>query len=152
MKRALSLLAAALAALFLASCARDAQVSAPQDQAGLLSGTWILTSRIEEGKEVPVAERFMRLVLREDGAYRAEYRGDATQKWIVAGRGVFSFVPPVVQFFWDSGDVTSFLVLERDSNRLHLHHGVSLAPLKEQSPDEIYRRDASGTPGPRKPS
>ena len=153
MKRSLLLVAAAgLAALVLISCARDAQVTNPQDQAGLLSGIWILGSRIESGKEVPVVERFMKLVLRDDGTYRAEYRGDASQQWIVAGSGVFSFLPPVVQFFWDSGDVTSFLVLERDSNRLQLHHGATLAPLKEQEPDEVYRRETSGTPAPKNPS
>ena len=154
MNRSFILLAAATlaAALLLTSCARDTQLRDPQDQAGLLSGTWILGSRIEDGKEVPVKERFMKLVLHDDGTYRAEYRGDATQQWIVAGQGAFSFVPPVVRFFWDSGDVTTFLVVERDPNRLHLHHGATLAPLKEQEPDEVYQRETSGTPASKKPS
>ncbi len=153
MQRALRIISAvALAALFLFACARDVQITSPNDQARLLAGTWILEAKIGDGKEAPVSERFMRLVLHDEGTYRADYRGDPTQQWIVAGRGVFSFVPPVLTFFWDSGNVSSFLVLDRESNRLHLHHGVNLAPLKDQSPDEVYRLEKSGTSGPQKRS
>jgi hypothetical protein len=135
---------AIILALALGSCGKNGSVDnkAP-DRNQALSGTWTLHARLADGKEVPITERFMKITLTEDGTFRALYRGESTQKWIVAGQGGYSYTPPSLNLYWDSGQVLTLLVVESEPNRLRLHHGPALAPLKDQEPDDIFVRDTT---------
>jgi len=147
------LFAAAVLALALISCSKDASVeSKHDDRTQAFAGTWTLQARIADGKEVPANDRFMKLVLNEDGTFRALYRGDRAQNWIVAGQGGYSYAPPALNLFWDSGQVVTLLVVETEPNRLRLHHGTTLAPLKDQEPDDVFVRDTSAKGPTRGPS
>ncbi|MBI4963846.1 MAG: hypothetical protein HY913_11270 [Desulfomonile tiedjei] len=107
--------------------------------------------RLVEDREEPVDQRFLRLHLKEGGTFRADFRGEENQKWIRAGEGGFSYDPPLLTLFWDSGQVNSLLVREVQPEQLVIHHGRNLAPLKDQEPDEVFvrQKDAKGpTRGP----
>jgi hypothetical protein len=124
--------------LFLTSC--TGQSTAPQrgDQGIALAGIWDLKARMENEAETPVTQRFMRLVFNPDGTFRAEYRGDESQKWVRAGQGGFSFRPPLLNMHWDSGAVSTLLLQNNDPDRIVLHHGRNMVPLAEQDPDEVF--------------
>jgi hypothetical protein len=100
----------------------------------------MLKSRIVDGDERPVDERFLRLVLRNDGTFQAQYRGSPGQNWIRAGAGAFSYRAPLLTFFWDSGQVVKLLVIEQQPDQLRVHHGLNMVPLKDQPPDEVFVR------------
>jgi len=122
------------------------------DESGKIAGTWIMKSRIVGDNEEPVHQRFMRLHLSEAGTFRAEYRGTDAQQWITAGRGAFSYEPPYITLFWDSGQVVTLMVRSGAADSLLVHHGRNLAPLKDQEPDEVFDRQKE-TKGPtRRPS
>lgn len=106
-----------------------------------------MTARIVDGLEVPVGERVMKLTLHPDGTFLANYRGDITQDWILAGQGAYSYEAPMLNLYWDSGRVINLLVDESQPDRLVLHHGRNVAPLKDQEPDEVFSRH-KGEKGP----
>ncbi|MBI5249688.1 MAG: hypothetical protein HY912_09350 [Desulfomonile tiedjei] len=99
-----------------------------------------MKSRIVDENEVPVAQRFMRLALNPDGTFRADYRGESTQKWIKAGQGAFSYNPPMLTMHWESGATATLLVRAAEPDRMVLHHGRNMVPLAEQEPDEVFAR------------
>ncbi|MFH1115272.1 MAG: hypothetical protein V1792_15285 [Pseudomonadota bacterium] len=117
-----------------------------------LAGTWILNSRIADGKEVPASERVIKLFLRTDGTFSVDFRGEARQPWIRAGQGGFSYDPPMLRFFWDNGASVTFLVTETESDRMKLHRGWNLVPLKEQEPEEVFVRHRVEKGPSKKPS
>jgi hypothetical protein len=137
------LILVALSALLMASCSRESSTVKPDDKIRLLVGTWILKSRIVEGSEVPAQERLMKITLNEDGTFRYLYRGDQSQPWILAGQGAFSFNPPDLRFYWDDGPMENLLVVEREPDRIRVHHGFNLVPLKNEDPDEVFARVGS---------
>ncbi len=122
------------------SCGGQTYKSEKTEHAMRLAGTWSLKARIAQGEESPVTERFMKLVLQPGGTFRAEYRWDQAQGWIPAGQGGFSYAPPNLTLFWEAGAVSNLLVSEIESDKILLHHGRNLAPLKDQEPDEIFVR------------
>jgi hypothetical protein len=141
-----------LAAFLVCSCSTEPAKVQKQDESAKLAGTWIMKSRIVNDKPEPVSQRLMKLHFGEAGTFRAEYRGDASQPWVTAGRGGFSYEPPYVTLFWDSGQVLTLMVREASGDQLTMHHGRSLAPLANQEPDEEFERHKE-TKGPtRQPS
>jgi len=147
------LCAVVVLALVMSSCSKDTSVQGKlDDRIQAFTGTWALQARIADGKEVPVEERFMKLVLSQDGTFRALYRGEKTQNWIVAGQGGYSFTPHSLILYWDSGQVLNLLVVGAEPNRLRLHHGTALVPLKDQEPDDVFVRDTTPKGPTRSPS
>jgi len=136
----------ALAALFviclgMASCGGDLPSTDKKGEVSRLAGTWTLKARISDGVEAPAAERCMRLELHRDGTFKAKYRGNTAQSWIKAGQGAFSYGPPYLNLYWESGAMNSLLVNELDQDRMLIHHGRNLAPLKDQEPEELFTRE-----------
>ncbi len=82
----------------------------------------------------------MRLALNTDGTFRADYRGDTTEKWITAGAGAFSYNSPLLTMYWESGATSVLLVRDAEPDRMVLHHGRNMVPLAEQDPDEVFVR------------
>ncbi len=112
------------------------------DNARLLAGTWVLRSRVSgEGREEPAVERQMRLALTENGRFHAQYRGDSSQPWIRLGKGAFTYVPPWVTFYWESGRVAVLTVLEKGAETMKVMHGRNMAPMAGQEPDELYAKE-----------
>jgi hypothetical protein len=146
-KTATVLLVATLFATSLISCQSTSSDSNAKDQRARISGTWLMTARMLDGSEVPVTERVMRLALNSDGTFYANYRGEMNQDWILAGQGAYSYEPPLLNLYWDSGRVINLLVDESQPEKLVLHHGRNAAPLKDQEPDEIFVRH-KGEKGP----
>ncbi len=146
--RSLALLISALllACISLVSCKSDSDEQSRITRARI-AGTWLMTSRIIDGAEVPVSERVMRLALNNDGTFVANYRGETNQDWIVAGQGAYSYEAPMLKLYWDSGRVINLLVDESQPDRITLHHGRNAAPLKDQEPDEVFIRH-KGEKGP----
>ncbi len=126
--------------LWLISCGN--QTAAPQktNHAQSLAGIWDLTARIADDTETPVTQRFMRLSLNPDGTFRADYRGDETQRWVRAGQGGFSYNPPLLTMHWESGATSTLLVRDSGPDRIVLHHGRNMTPLADQDPDEVFVR------------
>jgi hypothetical protein len=133
-----------LCVVFLGLCiiSCGSQGIAPQktDRAQSVAGIWDLKARIADDTEAPVAQRFMRLALNPDGTFRADYRGDETQKWVRAGQGGFSYHPPLLTMHWESGATSTLLVRDSGQDRMVLHHGRNMAPLADQEPDEVFVR------------
>ncbi len=129
--------------LCLISCNRQGVVSQKADQARSLAGVWDLNARISDDTETPVTQRFMRLALNPDGTFRADYRGDETQKWVRAGQGGFSYLPPMLTMHWESGATSTLLVRDSTQDRMVLHHGRNMTPFADQEPDEVFVRTKS---------
>jgi len=131
-----------LAAPAMLSIGCQSKSEAPEEvnKADRLRGTWTLVARIVDGQELPVSKRLMRLIFTDKGVFTAEYRSDKDQGWIRPGKGVFRYIPPMLNLYWDSGAVTILLVTEIDQDRILVHHGRNLVPLTEQEPDEIFQR------------
>jgi hypothetical protein len=133
-----------LLSLIVAGCDTKPASTQKPDNAAALSGTWILKSKISpDGVESPVSQRFMKLTFRADGSFQAAYRGEETQSWIRAGQGGFSYHPPHLSLYWESGPVLTLLVREFQPERLLIHHGRSMIPLKDQEPDEVFVKQKS---------
>ena len=140
-------------ALMVAACGRSQTGSSQKSEdATRLTGTWVLTSRILEGRDVPATTRLMKLTFNSNGTFRALYRGDETQKWIAAGSGGYSYARPLLTLFWDSGPVVTILVEETESDRFLFHHGRNLVPHQNQEPDEIFVRQKVEKGPTRQPS
>jgi hypothetical protein len=134
------------------SCTSQPKSAEKSSDASRLAGTWVLTSKVVEGQAVPVTARFMKLTFNNNGTFRAIYRGDARQAWIGAGAGGFSYTPPILTLFWDSGPEVTIVVEEKDVERLQFHHGRNLVPLNNQDPDEIFVRQKTEKGPTRQPS
>ncbi len=117
-----------------------------------LAGTWVLTSRVIKGQDVPATSRLMKLKFSNNGTFSSTYRGDEAQKWIAAGAGGFSYAPPLLTLYWDSGPVVRIIVKETDPKHLLFHHGKNLVPLKKQDADEIFVRQKMEKGPTRQPS
>lgn len=126
--------------LVLVSCADQTPTVQTSDEALQLAGSWVLKARISNGKETPAKQRILQLVLKPDGTFTAYFRGDEHQDWIKAGQGGFSYAPPLLTFFWENGTAVRLLVTELQPDRIKIHHGRNLVPLKDQEPEEIFVR------------
>lgn len=134
------------------SCTSQPKSAEKNGDALRLNGTWVLTSKVIEGRDTPVTNRLMKLVFNNNGTFRAIYRGDEGQTWIGAGAGGFSYAPPLLTLFWDSGPAVTIVVEEKDPERLLFHHGRNLVPLINQEPDEIFVRQKIEKGPTRQPS
>jgi hypothetical protein len=134
------------------SCSSQQKSAEKTGDAARLTGTWVLTSKVVEGRDVPVTSRLMKLVFNNNGTFRAIYKGEEAQAWIGAGSGGFSYTPPLLTLFWDSGATVTVVVEERDVERLLFHHGRNLAPLNNQEPDEVFVRQKIEKGPTRQPS
>ncbi len=130
----------------LLSCGQEKPTKGADNRTGDLAGTWVLESRIQDEQAAPAGERLRKLVLKQDGTFACLYKGEPDQQWIDAGSGAFSFFPPLLRLYWNNGIMTSLLVVEKAPDRMRLHHGTNLVPLKEQEPDEVFvrRKQESG--------
>lgn len=147
-----ALLCVTLFTLFIVSCGTPSTTEQKTDESGRLAGTWTLTSRIKDGVSGPVTERFLRLVLKDNGTFHADYKGEESQRWIRAGQGGFSYSPPLLQFYWDNGQVVTLLVVEFEPGKLVVHHGRNMVPLKDQEPEEIFVGETPQKGPTRKPA
>ena len=134
--------------VLLASCGSGPPLTNEHDKARTLVGTWVLQSRVVDGKETPATNRQMKIVVGDEGTFLFQYRGDRKQQWISAGEGGVSYIPPYLKFFWDTGQTQTLLVVKQQPDRIRLHHGENLAPLKDQEPDEIFVREKASVKGP----
>lgn len=153
--KTLSLFCAALLAALLISCTAGDHKARTDDnaQASALAGTWVLTSRIDEKGESAATQRQLKLILHPDSTFQARFRGLPDQEWIGAGKGAFLYEKPLLKFFWESGATVTLLVVDQDQNRMVVHHGQNLVPMKDQEPDEVFVRDgAKKEPSASKPS
>ncbi len=105
-----------------------------------LLGTWVLTARIIDGQDGPVQDRVVKLVFKKNGGFETSYKGEPDQVWVRAGQGVYSYNPPILSLHWDSGRVVPLLLSNLTPESFRAHHGRDLAPLKDQEPDEIFKK------------
>lgn len=137
------LFAAAIASVMclVVSCARE-RPAEPKDTSATesLAGTWLLTSRLTDEGEKPAENRLVKLALDKNGTFRFLFQGDKTQPWIAPGEGAFSYTPPTLTFYWDNGSRVSFLVVEKSDERMRLHRGFNLVPMRGADPDEVYMK------------
>jgi hypothetical protein len=138
--------------LLAAACGEKAVPIEKNEFASRLVGTWVLKARIVDGTETPATERQMKLILKGDQTFVAKFRGDATQTWINAGQGSFSYDPPLLNLYWDSGPQLTLLATENGSEELVIHHGRNLVPLNNQEPTERFVREKSQSGPTRQPS
>ena len=146
-----ALICLCLLSLLAVSCGTETGKVETSAQASKIAGTWIIKSRLVDEKEAPVTQRFMKLHFKDNGTFQAGYRGEENQKWTHAGQGSFSYDPPLLTLFWDSGQVLTLLARQTEPDQLVIHHGRNLAPLKDQEPDEVFvrQKDVKGpTRGP----
>ncbi|MEW6137537.1 MAG: hypothetical protein AB1733_04820 [Thermodesulfobacteriota bacterium] len=137
----LLLLTLAICCLVMLGCGdRAPDLSKPNADTQALAGTWLLEARITEDGEAPATDRVMRLALSPRGTFQAYYRGDTTQQWVRAGEGGYSYSQPVLTLYWDNGATVTLLVSQLGPDRIRVHHGLNLVPLKDQDPDEIFVR------------
>lgn len=147
-----SLIPCLVLTLLLGACTSESSKVDKRRENGRLAGTWVLKARVTDGKESPATERFIKLYLQADGTFSADFKGESQQPWIRAGQGGFSYNPPVLSLFWDNGASVAFLVTETDGDRIMLHRGRNLAPLKQQEPDEVFVRHRIEKGPTKKPS
>ena len=153
--KSVSLSVAALAAALLISCQAGDRSSKSHSsaEANALAGTWTLTSRIDGKGESQATQRQMKLILEPNSTFQARFRGLPDQDWIDAGQGGFTYKKPFLKFYWESGASVTFLMVEKDEDRMVLHQGRNLVPLKDQEPDEVFVREgAKKDASPAKPS
>ncbi|MDQ7781258.1 MAG: hypothetical protein RDU20_00170 [Desulfomonilaceae bacterium] len=144
--------AVALALLLCGGCSTESPRLDVRGDNGRVAGTWMLEARVVDGNVSPANERFIKLRLSPDGTFSADFRGEPQQPWIRAGQGAFLYDPPLLSLFWDGGASVTFLVTESEPDRMKLHRGRNLVPLKEQEPDEIFVRHRIEQGPTKKPS
>ncbi len=127
--------------ILLLSCGNQTSTSEKKsDQKGALAGKWLLQARFVNGVEVPVHDRIFELTFDKEGTFQAYYQGDASQKWVRAGQGRYSYAPPLLTLYWESRTTSTLLVDELNPDRMRLHRGRTTVPMKDQEPDEIFTR------------
>jgi hypothetical protein len=130
----------ALCAALVACSERPSGVDSLSADARLIVGTWVLQARVSGHTETPATQRIMRLILTPQATFTAYYRGDASQQWIRAGQGGFAYSSPTLTLYWENGATATLLVTEQTTDRMRVHHGRNLVPLKSQDPDEMFAR------------
>jgi len=133
-------------ALCLISCGEKAPTIEKSKDSGRLAGTWVLQTKLvgSDNQEAAVVEPQMKLVFTDDQLFRAEFRANDSQKWIRGGQGSFSYNPPLLTMYWESGTINPLLVVEKDSGTIVLHHCRTMIPVKDQEPSEIFIRQKGG--------
>jgi hypothetical protein len=126
-----------------------APVAAPPaaDQGRELAGTWVMQGRIEPGKDGPVGsgEGINKLNLMENGTFTALLQvPGAGPTWLKLGQGAFVLHGSELTFHWDTGQRITLLIVERSADRMVLHHGRCLAPLKDGKPLEVFVKEKAG--------
>ena len=108
LRRCIPILGLLLLGTLTVSCTSQPKSAEKNGEASRLTGTWVLTSKVVDGKDVPVTSRLMKLVFNNNGTFRAIYKGDEGQGWIAAGTGGFWSAPSsnFVLGFRTSGDNT----------------------------------------------
>jgi len=139
-------------ALLAVSCGKQAATPEKKEQTARISGSWVLQARITEGAQSPANERIMRISLNPDGTFITNYKGDESQEWIRSGQGGFSYDPPHLNLYWENGASVTLLVTELEPDRILVHHGRNVVPLKDQEPAEIFVRHKIEKGPTRKPS
>ena len=128
-----------LATLLLYSCQENKLQTSAQSHPELI-GTWVLAARISEGSEKPADDRLVRIQFNQDGTFNIGYKGEPQQKWIEAGHGAYSYNPPMLSLHWDSGRIVPLLLSNVTAESFNAHHGRGFVPLKDQEPEEIFRK------------
>ena len=105
-----------------------------------LLGTWVLAARIINGQDAPAQDRVVTIVFKKNGVFETSYKGEPDQEWVRAGQGAYSYNPPILSLHWDSGRVVPLLLSNLTPESFRAHHGRGLAPLKDQEPDEIFKK------------
>ena len=113
------------------------KIKEPPDE---LIGAWVLSDRVIDGQLTPIQDGIIKLTFRKTGKFQASFQGQPNQKWVEAGQGVFSYDPPLLSLYWDSGRVVPLLLSELSSESLRFHHGRTTVPLKDQEADEVFKR------------
>jgi hypothetical protein len=140
-----SCLAALLLILSLTSCGDKAPTITENPNGARLSGTWVLKTKFTEtGGDAPSIDRQMKIVLSKGQLFEAEFRGNDSEKWIRGGQGSFSYDPPLLTLYWESGQTNALLVVEKDQNTMVLHHCRTMIPVKDQEPSEVFVRQKGG--------
>ena len=139
-------IAALIAALCLGSCGEKAPTIEKSKDSGRLAGVWVLKSRLAGGEDQGAQglERQMKLVFTDDQLFKAEFRENDSQKWIKGGEGSFSYSPPLLTMYWESGTINPMLVVEKDPNTIEVHHCRTMIPVKDQEPSEVFVRQKGG--------
>ncbi len=127
-----------LIVLFSLSCGGPTGSIQKNENNSRLLGTWILHSRLSAETETPADQRQIKFTFLGNDLFSAQFRGDAVQEWIGAGRGSFSYEPPYLLLYWDSGATAALLVTEASTERIRIHHGRNLVPMAGQEPDELF--------------
>jgi hypothetical protein len=140
------------AGMLLPSCDHQSGTTQKNQNNSRLAGTWIIQSRIIDGVASPANERLVEFTFDSDGLFKSKYRGEKDQDRIRAGEGAFSYQPPILTLYWDSGATATLLVFETAQEELVFHQGRNLAPLMNQEPDEVLVRQKTGKGPVRKPS
>jgi hypothetical protein len=140
------------AGILLSSCDHQSGTTQKNQNNSRLAGTWIIQSRIIDGVASPANERFIEFTFDADGLFKSRYRGEKDQDWIRAGEGAFSYQPPLLTLYWDSGATATLLAVETAQEELVFHQGRNLAPLTNQEPDEVLVRQKTAKGPVRKPS
>jgi hypothetical protein len=129
--------------LFCVGCEKKGAPVVNAENAGKLVGTWTLVSKIDDDKETPVTQRFLKLEFKPDGSFKAAFKGEENQSWIQPGQGGYAYTPPLLTLYWQTGNSLSLLVFELGPDKLRFHHGRNMLPTKDQEPDEIFVRAKS---------
>jgi hypothetical protein len=135
------LLSLAALSFLLVSCGSQTSTSdTKSDEKSVLPGKWSLQARLVDGIETPANNRILEITFTKEGTFRANFRGDESQKWIRAGLGRYAYAPPLLTLYWETGPSVTLLVQELSPDRIRLHHGRVTIPMKDQEPDEIFVR------------
>ena len=79
LRRCIPILGLLLLGTLTVSCTSQPKSAEKSGDASRLTGTWVLTSKVVDGQDIPVTSRLMKLVFNNNGTFRAIYRGDEGQ-------------------------------------------------------------------------
>jgi hypothetical protein len=130
--------------LLLIGCSNQDTASKESGSSNLV-GVWQLKARIIDEKEIPAEDRIMKIIFEPNNFFKAMYKGTKDQDWIKAGQGGYVYKAPYLSLHWENGRLLSLYIKELASNRMLIHHGKSLAPMKDQEPDEVFEKLPNGT-------
>lgn len=137
---AVKLTLGALVCLLLVSCGNGSTNTSESNKNARLIGKWLLKSKVQNGKQVPVTENQILFEFRSDGTFISRYRYRPSDPWLNSGAGAYIFQPPTLELYWNSGRLIALTVTEKQPNLLSVHHGRNLAPGRDQEPDEVFER------------
>ncbi len=139
------LIGLSLLILFSLSCGGPTGSIQKNQNNSRLLGTWVLNARLAGEMERPAEERQIMFTFLGNDLFTARFRADGAQNWTGAGRGSFSYQPPYLYLYWDSGATATLLVTEVGPESIRIHHGRNLVPMLGQDPDEIFVRQKTDT-------